>query len=109
MNSTSSHLIEPGVKYFIGETLKNCRKTKVSYYNNLMNFSIFTGILLVVSGTLYYLSTLKRKKREIDPIEKHEYVMNLVRKMKENDNTKNMITNLPEYQSEFELTMKKFL
>lgn len=105
----STHLIEPGMKYFIGETLKNCHQTKFSYYNKLINISIFVGILTIIGCVLYFMSLHKKQKRNATDIEKHEYVMNLVRNMKQQNNSKNMITDLPEYQSEFELTMKKFL
>lgn len=105
----SSHLIEPGVKYFIGETLKKCHETKFSYYNKLMNLSIFIGIITIIGGVLYFMSRHKQTKKEATDIEKHEYVMNLVRSMKQQDNAETMITDLPEYESEFELTMKKFL
>ena len=33
-------LIEPGVKYFLNETLNKCREYKLEYYNTLYNISL---------------------------------------------------------------------
>ena len=37
-------LTEPGVRYFIGETLKNCSKHKFEYNNTLLNTVLFTYV-----------------------------------------------------------------
>ena len=106
-------LVEPGVKYFLGETLKNCRKTKYEHYNQLLNivlFFIFFGILGIV---VYY--SYREKKDEETREEKNErkqlYVLNMVREFNDKQLRKHgdKITDLPEFESEFEITMKKFL
>jgi len=30
-------LVEPGIKYFLNETLSNCAKFKKKYYNDMLN------------------------------------------------------------------------
>ena len=37
---TKPILIEPGVKYFLSETLKQCKDFKDKYYNTLFNIIV---------------------------------------------------------------------
>ena len=41
-------LIEPGVKYFIGSTLKECRKFKDRHISMIFNISMTLLLLLVI-------------------------------------------------------------
>ena len=116
MNGGNITLIEPGVKYFLNETLKNCQKNKYNYYSEMTNIILFLVFFILLGGILYYLygeKLRKEKKREISNLEKQQYVINLSNKMKDikmdKYKQKNMITDLPEFTSEFEITMKKFL
>ena len=106
-------LTEPGVKYFLNETLKNCRKHKYEHYNQLLNiilFFIFFGILGIV---IYYSYREKKDEetREEKNVKKQQYVLNMVREHNEKQLRKHgdKITDLPDFESEFEITMKKFL
>ena len=48
------NLVEPGMRYYIKQTLKNCNNVK-NYYNNvLFNITILLVLILLVSGILYY-------------------------------------------------------
>lgn len=92
-------LIEPGVKYFLSQSLKECRKFKDRNTTIIFNLSM-TIILIVAIGTfLTYkykgrptASELIRKNRE-----KQEYIVSKLQqialiKKKNNDN---LITDLP--------------
>lgn len=107
------NLIEPGVKYFISETLKNCNRHKYEHYNKLFNlvlFILFFGILAVV---IYFSYRNKKdeENKEIKNQKKQEYILNMVQQFNDKQLRKHgdKITNLPEFESEFEHTMKKFL
>ena len=41
-------LIEPGVKYFLNETLKRCHVFKESHNIFLFNMSLFVGFLIIL-------------------------------------------------------------
>ena len=105
-------LTEPGVKYFLGETLKNCRKNKDIFNVQLFNLALFIGFLTIVTALLVYKYKTKpgpeemKKKTRV----KRAYFMNKVRKLQA-DKAKiynKSITNLPKFESPFELLHKKF-
>jgi len=98
----NSHLVEPGIKYFLRESLKNCKKYK-DYYHNLY-FNIFAmGIfVLFFGGLLYYMY-----KGKLTPIEKNikkqkqekyinDKIKNIQRMRDVKKHQKNLITNLPQ-------------
>ena len=47
-------LIETGTKYFMKETLKNCRELKQNYYNKFINIILLLILISIISGFLYY-------------------------------------------------------
>ena len=105
-------LTEPGVKYFLGETLKNCKKNKDIFNVQLFNLGLFVGFLTIVTALLVYKYKTKpgpeemKKKARL----KRDYFINKVRKLQAdkariyNQN----ITNLPKFESPFEVLHKKF-
>jgi hypothetical protein len=105
-------LTEPGVKYFLGETLKNCKKNKETFNIKLFNLALFIGFLFVVTTLLVYKYKMKpgpeeRKKKENL---KRDYFINKVKQLQA-DKAKiynKSITNLPNFESPFELLHKKF-
>lgn len=106
-------LTEPGVKYWLSQSLKECRKFKdknISYVYNIVMLGI---LILVVSGFLSY-----KYKGNITPDElseknkkKQEYIVSklqqlaLYKKQNEND----MFTGLPTWgkHSEFDVYNRK--
>jgi len=105
-------LVEPGVKYFLGETLRNCKSVKNKYYNFLFNLSIFVLFFVTIGGFLYYkyLNHNNSEERENNKKQTEEYMLNIVHKIQTENRYKNgsKITDLPEYQNEFEDTIRKF-
>jgi len=105
-------LTEPGVKYFLGETLKNCKKNKETFNIQLFNLALFIGFLSIVTALLVYKYKMKpgteeRKKKENL---KRDYFINKVKQL-QSDKAKlynKSITNLPNFESPFELLHKKF-
>ena len=41
-------LTEPGVKYFLNETLKQCHSFREKYNNMLFNVALFVGFLVIL-------------------------------------------------------------
>lgn len=95
------NLIEPGVRYFIGSTLKECKKFKNKYYNNI--FNITTLICLTILAIVFFIYRYKGKpsKQELEDknIKKKEYIISKLHKLANYKQTlskkTNMITDLP--------------
>lgn len=105
-------LTEPGVKYFLGETLKNCKKNKETFNIKLFNLALFIGFLFVVTVLLVYKYKMKpgpEERKKKDNL-KRDYFINKVKQL-QSDKSKiynKTITNLPNFESPFELLHKKF-
>ena len=105
-------LTEPGVKYFLGETLKNCRKNKQIFDVQVFNLALFFGFLSIVTALLVYKYKSKpgpeemKKKAQL----KRDYFINKVRKLQADKARiyNKSITNLPKFESPFEVLHKKF-
>jgi hypothetical protein len=95
----SPKLIEPGVKYFLSSTLKECRKFKDHYSTILFNVSMIGLFILVIGGFLMY-----KYKGKLTPAEvalknrkKQEYIFTKLQQMayiRKNQND-TMLTDLP--------------
>jgi len=110
--NNSPILIETGTKYFIKETLKNCREMKQNYYNKFINILLLLLLIFLILGFLYY-----KKKSRLTPeeklqksIEKETFFLNKIKLIRENDGkkTNDLITNLPQFKSHFEVLHKKY-
>ena len=112
MDISKPTLTEPGVKYFLKETLKNCRIKKDTVFNQLMNLALLTSFVVISSVLLYY----KYKTRPTDDDRKklkqlkRDYFVNKVRQLeaKKAKQLDRQITNLPQFESPFELLHKNF-
>lgn len=106
-------LTETGTKYFMNETLKNCSKMKYYHYNNLFNLCLCSIFFIVLAFTIYY--SYKHKKQDVDKQEENsrtqQYILNMAKQLNDKRLKENgsKITDLPEFESEFEITMKKFI
>lgn len=107
------NLTEPGVKYFMKETLKNCNKHKFEYNNTLLNTSLFLLFVSILAIVIYFSYREKQDviNKEIENEKKQHYVLNMVKNFNNKELQKHgdKITDLPKFESEFEITMKKFL
>lgn len=105
-------LVEPGVKYFYNETLKNCNSLKSGYYNMFINLSLFIIFIIVVSLFLYYKKQNKPSKKSLQnqEIENHIYILKKLQEANEKKLRENheLITNLPHLNKNFEELHKKF-
>ena len=107
-------LIEPGTKYFLSETLKNCNKTRIYYNNILMNFSLFFIFILVISLYLAYKYNLKKKNGKKDErkskLDIENYILGKLGNVFHKEQMKNekLITNLHKFESDYELLHEKF-
>jgi len=105
-------LTEPGVKYFLRETLKKCHCKKEGYHNIIWNCG-FLILFICIGGTiLAYMKrhklTWKEKKEKNERIHAHIMVkINALREEKKKMDNE-IITNLPKFESNFEIMHKKY-
>jgi hypothetical protein len=91
------HLTEPGVKYFLSQTLKECRKFKDKYQTIIFNVSLFLFLLFIIGSILYFKykgrlspSEIKRKNKE-----KQEYIFSKLQQLALVKQKQTLITDLP--------------
>lgn len=108
----TAKLIEPGVKYFLESSLKNCNKKKIYYNNNLFNLALFVLFSLCLGIFLYYKFRTKPTSKDLKKREQEKkyYILSQIKKLNL-DKAKmhqQMITNLPQHESHYELMHKNF-
>ena len=106
-NVIKPKLIEPGVKYFFGNVLKECNNYKYRNYTLIYNVSLFVlfcsilGIILIYR----YKGNTTVQERDKKHLENKNYIMSKLMYYNRTDleNKKlvqyNMITNLPDYSN----------
>jgi hypothetical protein len=98
-------LIEPGVRYFIGGTLKECGKFKDKHISFFYNIGITILFIVVVSTFLFYKykGRLTPGEIEIKNREKQEYIASKLQQLafhkKQQTYNENMITQLPVWEN----------
>jgi hypothetical protein len=105
MNSilTSPRLIEPGVRYFLNGTLKECRKFKDNHETIFFNIYMAGLLVLIIGGFLFYRykGKLTPEELEIKTRKKKEYIISKLNQMaylrKTQGNANGMITALPQW------------
>lgn len=112
MNASNPILTEPGVKYFLNETLKQCHKKRTvinNYYFNLSLLFIFSVTLSILLIYKYNTRPTEQERTKLKNLKKH-YFVNKVRKLqaKKAKLYEQQITNLPLFESPFEVLHKKF-
>ena len=100
---TAPRLIEPGVRYFLSGTLKECRKFKDNNATILFNLSMAGLFVLLIGGFLFYRykGKLTPAELEIKNTKKKEYIVSKLHQMaylrKTQGNANGMITALPQW------------
>jgi len=100
-------LTEPGVKYFINETLKQCHRFKEQYQNMMFNIGLLILFFIILGILLVYKYKGKLTPEEIEKNEslKKQYILS---KIKNYQDTKiraqqELITGLPHWENEFDI------
>lgn len=108
-------LTEPGVKYFINETLKQCHSIKESYQNTVVNVWLFILFLIVLGILLVfkYKGKLTQKEIEEKEMQKKQYILSKIQNFQDAKikAQQELITGLPHWETEFDIindsTIKK--
>ena len=103
-------LTEPGVKYFLGQTLKQCHIIKDKYYNLLFNVSLFLFFIFILLIILFwkYKGRLTPLEREKKNKEKQQYILSKIKNLQEAKKIahQELITGLPSWDNEYNNNQK---
>tara|TARA_X000000950_G_C13914622_1_gene660363 strand:+ start:4496 stop:4843 length:348 start_codon:yes stop_codon:yes gene_type:complete len=112
MDKQFPRLTEPGVSYFLHETLKQHNQSKQYYNTTVFNIILFIIFIGIISSVLIYkkntkLTTEEKKEKEL---QKKTYILTKIKQVNEMHQNKynKMITNLPKMESEFEKLHKNY-
>jgi hypothetical protein len=98
-------LIEPGIKYFLNETLKQCKEFRNNYNNLLFNACLFLSFLVVLGAILLY-----KYKGKLTPVEKdmkdrmkQQYILSKIKNFQDAKRLahQELITGLPGWDNEY--------
>lgn len=108
----SSHLTEPGVRYFLCGILRTCRDKKNAMYSKLFNLGAFLLFIIILGGILYYRhgskipEEEKKNRREKEEMYIMEKIKSMQNKKKKDQNL--IITELPQLDSGFDVLHKNY-
>jgi hypothetical protein len=98
-------LIEPGVRYFLNETLKQCHIIKNKFHNTIFNLGLFIGFLIVFGCILLYKYKGRLTKAELEKKnrEKQQYILSKIKNFQEAKRAahQELITGLPHWENEY--------
>jgi hypothetical protein len=104
-------LTEPGVKYFLHQTLKQCHIVKDNFHNMILNIGLFIGFLLVLGLILLY-----KYKGKLTPVElerknkeNQQYILSKIKNFQQAKRVaqQELITGLPAWDSEYDIIHSK--
>jgi len=110
---TKPILIEPGVKSFLNETLRQCRVFKNAYHNLLFNISIGVTFLVILAIILFfkYKGKLTPAEKEMRNRQKQQYILSKIQNFQEAKQRahQELITGLPHWETEYDVVNRKIL
>jgi hypothetical protein len=111
MEFSKPALTEPGVKYFLHQTLKQCHAVRDNFHNTVFNIGLFIAFLLILGLVLLYKYKGKLTPAEIKKKnqEKQQYILSKVQKFQQAKRIahQEIITGLPEWESEYDVIHSK--
>lgn len=110
-NFTKPTLIEPGVKYFLSETLKQCRIFKNTYNNLIFNILLGVGFLFLLGVILLfkYKGKLTPAEKNMQTRQKQQYILSKIQNYQESKvrAQQELITGLPHWETEYDVIHRK--
>jgi len=100
-------LTEPGVKYFLNESLKQCRYYKEKFNNTIFNIGLLIGFFVILGILLLfkYKGKLTHEQIKERDMEKKKYILSKIRNYQDAKirAQQELITGLPHWESEFDV------
>ena len=104
-------LTEPGVKYFLHQSLKQCHIVRDNFYNMVFNVGLLIGFLLILGLILLYKYKGKLTPAEIaiKNKEKQQYILSKIKIFQQNKRIaqQELITGLPAWDNEYDIIHSK--
>lgn len=104
--SEAPRLVEPGTRYFLGETLNNCAAFKKKYYNDMLNWSVACILICIFGALLYYKYKGKPtpSQKMLKDREKQHYILSRIQNYQEAKKAQShaIITGLPSWENEYD-------
>jgi hypothetical protein len=104
---TKPSLTEPGVKYFLHQTLKQCHIVRDKFHNMIFNTGLLIGFFIVLALILFYKYKGKLTPVEIERknIEKQQYILSKIQKFQlaKQAAQEELITGLPNWENEYHI------
>ncbi len=99
-------LIEPGVKYFLNETLKQCHMIRIKYYNFVFNIGLAIVFFVILGILLFYKykGKLTPEEKEYKEQEKQQYILSKIKNFQiaKLHAEQALITGLPHWEDEYQ-------
>ena len=99
-------LTEPGVKYFLDQSLKQCHIVKNKFHNTIVNVGLLFAFLLVLGLILLYkykgrLTDVEKEKKNK---EKQQYILSKITNLQEAKRKahQELITGLPNWENDYD-------
>jgi hypothetical protein len=99
-------LTEPGVKYFLDQSLKQCHIVKNKFHNTIVNVGLLIAFLLVLGLILLYkykgrLTDVEKEKKNK---EKQQYILSKIKNLQEAKRKahQELITGLPNWENDYD-------
>jgi hypothetical protein len=99
------NLVEPGVKFFLNETLKQTHLFRLKHHNTFLNIGLLILFIVILGIILFVkykgrLSSVEREKKEQD---KKQYILSKIKKLQEAKRIahQTLITGLPEWENDY--------
>ena len=99
-------LTEPGVKYFLDQSLKQCHIVKNKFHNTIVNVGLLFAFLLVLGLILLYkykgrLTDVEKEKKNK---EKQQYILSKMKNLQEAKRKahQELITGLPNWENDYD-------
>jgi hypothetical protein len=99
-------LVEPGVKFFLNETLKQTHNFRIKHYNTFLNIGLLVLFFTILGIILFFkykgrLSSVEREKKEQD---KKQYILSKIKKLQEAKRIahQTLITGLPQWENNYQ-------
>ena len=102
---TKPTLTEPGTKYFLSQTLKQCHVIRNNFHNIAFNVGLLLFFLLVLGSILLYkykgrLSPVEKQRKNV---EQQQYILSKIKNLQEAKKIahQELITGLPNWNNDF--------
>ena len=105
-------LTEPGVKYFLHQTLKQCHIVREKFHNTIFNIGLFLAFLIILAVILLYKYKGKLTPVEIERKnkEKQQYILSKIQTFEQAKRkvSQELITGLPNWENEYDIIKRTY-